>query len=133
EGIGPDGRWPLLLAGALRAGAVALDDPLIVATTGWTTDEPDAAIDAAPPGGVFGLVSLVIGVNYQHRGRDVAQDRDQFGGLRARAAGLAGGGAGRVLVRSIPDWGVAPFARQSGRARAQIARELDAYNAAARE
>ncbi|HLT43532.1 MAG TPA: SGNH/GDSL hydrolase family protein [Luteimonas sp.] len=133
EGIGPDGRWPLLLAGALRAGAVALDDPLIVATTGWTTDELDAAIDAAPPEGVFDLVSLLIGVNNQYRGRDVAQYRHQFDGLLARAAGFAGGRAGRVLVLSIPDWGVTPFARQSGRDRAQIARELDAYNAAARE
>jgi lysophospholipase L1-like esterase len=43
-----------------------------------------------------------------------------------------------VLVLSIPDWGVTPFAaaqvaQQRGRDAAQIARELDAYNAAAQE
>jgi lysophospholipase L1-like esterase len=36
-----------------------------------------------------------------------------------------------VVVVSIPDWGVTPFAE--GRDRAQIAKEIDAYNAAARE
>nr|MBP6438751.1 SGNH/GDSL hydrolase family protein [Thermomonas sp.] len=38
-----------------------------------------------------------------------------------------------VLVLSIPDWGVTPFARASGRDLQLIADELDAYNAAARE
>ena len=36
-----------------------------------------------------------------------------------------------MLVLSIPDWGVTPFAQSAGRDRAQIAREIDAYNAAA--
>jgi lysophospholipase L1-like esterase len=38
-----------------------------------------------------------------------------------------------VLVLSIPDWGVTPFAVREGRDSAQIARELDACNTAARE
>jgi lysophospholipase L1-like esterase len=37
-----------------------------------------------------------------------------------------------VLVLSIPDWGVTPFAGASGRAATQIAAELDAFNGAAR-
>ena len=35
---------------------------------------------------------------------------------------MAGGRADRVLVLSIPDWGVTPFAREPGRDTAQIAR-----------
>src|SRR5690606_13662789 len=50
-----------------------------------------------------------------------------------RAIGYAGGRADRVLVLSIPDWGVTPFAAREGRDGAQIARELDACNAAAQE
>jgi lysophospholipase L1-like esterase len=38
-----------------------------------------------------------------------------------------------VLVLSIPDWGVTPFATGQGRDRAQVARELDEYNACARD
>src|SRR5690606_1935780 len=52
--------------------------------------------------------------------------------LLVRAAGFAGHRADRVLVLSIPDWGVTPFAAGTGRDRATIARELDDYNAAAR-
>ena len=132
EGVDAGDRWPLQLARALRGEGVALEDPRIIAATGWTTDELSAAIDAADPPRGFGLVSLLIGVNNQYRGRPVDEYRAQFDALLARAARFAGDRPGRVLVLSIPDWGVTPFAAASGRDRAAIARELDAYNAAAR-
>ena len=137
EGVPEAGRWPLQLAAALRDDGIALAEPQIIARTGWTTDELSAAIDAAQPQAPFAFVSLLIGVNNQYRGRDVAEYRDQFSALLERAIALAGGRADRVLVLSIPDWGVTPFAaaqyaQQRGRDGAQIARELDGYNAAAR-
>ena len=133
EGVAPDGRWPMQLARALREEGLPLADPRIIATTGWTTDELSAAIDAAEPLGTFDLVSLLIGVNNQYRGRSVDAYRDEFDALLARATGFANGRADRVLVLSIPDWGVTPFAIQSGRDRIRIADELDACNAAARD
>ena len=133
EGVAPDGRWPVQLARALREEGAPLADPRIIATTGWTTDELSAAIDAAEPLGTFDLVSLLIGVNNQYRGRSVDAYRDEFDALLARATGFANGRADRVLVLSIPDWGVTPFAIQSGRDRIRIADELDACNAAARD
>ena len=132
EGVPEAGRWPHQLARALRAEGIALDDPLTIATTGWTTDELDAAIDAADPRGPFDFASLLVGVNNQYRGRDVDDYAAGFAALLARAIGFAGVRPGRVLVLSIPDWGVTPFAAASGRDTAAIARELDAYNAAAR-
>ncbi len=131
EGVQPDGRWPLQLARALRDEDVSLGDPQIVATTGWTTDELWAGIDAAAPAGRFDLVSLLIGVNNQYRGRPLDEYRTQFEALLERAIGFAGGRADRVLVLSIPDWGTTPFARRSGRDREAIAQQLDAFNAAA--
>ncbi|MEF3083356.1 GDSL-type esterase/lipase family protein [Luteimonas sp. SMYT11W] len=131
EGIAAEDRWPVQLADALRGAGIALDAPEIIATTGWTTDELDAAIDAAAPVGPFDLVSLLIGVNDQYRGRDVALYGPAFSALLARAIGFAGGNAARVFVLAIPDWGVTPFGAHSGRDVAAIARELDAYNAAA--
>jgi lysophospholipase L1-like esterase len=80
----------------------------------------------------YDLVSLLIGVNNQYRGRDVDGYRTEFAALLERAIGFAGGNPGRVLVLSIPDWGVTRFGRESGRDTDAIARELDAYNAAAR-
>ncbi len=132
EGVAPEERWPVQLAQALRSDGIALDDPRIIATTGWTTDALDAAIDAARPADDYGLVSLLIGVNNQYRGRSADEYQHAFAALLERAIGLAGGRTDRVLVLSIPDWGVTRFGRESGRDRVAIARELDAYNAAAR-
>ena len=132
ESVPEAGRWPMQLAAALRERGLALADPRIIATTGWTTDELSAAMDAAEPLGRWDFVSLLIGVNNQYRGRDLANYADQFAALLGRAIALAGDRAGRVLVLSIPDWGGTPFGQASGRDIARIARELDDYNAAAR-
>ena len=133
EGVAADGCWPMQLAQALRDDGVGLADPRIIAATGWTTDELDAAIDVAAPADEYAFVSLLIGVNNQYRGRNVHDYGREFAALLERAIGFAGGRGGRVLVLSIPDWGVTPFARDSGRDRSAIARELDAYNATARD
>lgn len=132
ENVEPAGRWPVQLAAALRAEGIFIDDPRIIATTGWTTDELSAAIDAAEPiGEDHALVSLLIGVNNQYRGRAVDEYAHEFAILLERAIGFAGRRADRVFVLAIPDWGVTPFAADSGRDTAAIARELDAYNAGA--
>lgn len=131
EGVDEAERWPVRLAALLRERGLSVADPQIIARTGWTTDELAAAIDEADPRGPYALVSLLIGVNNQYRGRDAEEYRAQFTDLLRRAIGFAGGDARRVVVLSIPDWGVTPFAE--GRDRARIAAEIDVYNASARE
>ncbi len=132
EAVPVEGRWPVQLATALRADGIALDDPRIIATTGWTTDELSEALDAAEPLGEWGFVSLLIGVNNQYRGRDLDNYREEFDALLQRAIGYAGGDADRVMVLSIPDWGVTPFGREDTRGAATIGTQIDAFNAAAR-
>lgn len=136
EGVAPDGRWPVQLAAGLQRAGVAIAPPRIVATTGWTTDELDAGIDAAhaeaPIGTGHALVSLLIGVNNQYRGLPVDDYARQFDALLRRAAGFAGGDATRVLVLAIPDWGVTPFATAQSRDPSLVAAQLDQFNAAAR-
>ena len=133
EGVEEAGRWPMQLAAMLRDAGVAIADPRIIATTGWTTDELSTAMDTAEPLGDWDFVSLLIGVNNQYRGRAVDDYVGEFSRLLQRAISLANNDPRRVLVLSIPDWGVTPFAFASGRDRQQIADDLDAYNAAARE
>lgn len=133
EGVEEDGRWPMQLARALREEGIPLANPRIIAATGWTTDELDDAIDKAGPLDGFDFVTLLIGVNNQYRGRGLDEYRVQFAALLWRAVGFAGNCPERVLALSIPDWGVTPFAVQSGRDLAAIASEIDAFNAAARE
>jgi len=131
EGIAPAERWPERLAARLREAGLDTCDPEIVARTGWTTDELDAAIDAAAPRAPFALVTLLIGVNDQYRGRGADAYLAPFGALLDRAIGFADGQAGRVLVPSIPDWGVSPFAARDARGAARIGAEIDAFNAVA--
>lgn len=131
EGVPPAERWPVQLASLLRKDGIALDEPQIVATTGWTTDELWAGIDRAAPSGSFELVSLLIGVNNQYRGRDIDEYRAQFADLLGRAIQFAARQPRRVLVLSIPDWGVTPFAR--GRDRAAIGQAIDQFNAVNKE
>jgi lysophospholipase L1-like esterase len=125
EGVSADGRWPNQLAAALQ-----LDAPGIVARTGWTTDELSAAMDAHTFHPPYALVTLLIGVNNQYRGRDLANYRTEFTRLLRRAIELAGGKAQHVIVVSIPDWSVTRFGHASGRDLVKTAREIDAYNAA---
>ncbi|KAF1717139.1 lysophospholipase [Pseudoxanthomonas yeongjuensis] len=133
EGVPESGRWPMQLANALRADGIPVADPKIIAQTGWTTGELDAAIDAAHPLAEYDLVSLLIGVNNQYRGLGVDEYRAQFSALLERAIGFAQGRRERVLVLSIPDWGVTPFAKRELRSAARIASEIDACNRAAQE
>ena len=130
EKVDSAGRWPVQLARALRARKLNVADPEIIARTGWTTDELAAGIEIAAPAGTCSLVSLLIGVNNQYRGRDAEKYRAEFKSLLAQAVEFAGGKASRVIVLSIPDWGVTPFA--AGRDRAKIAAEIDHFNAIAR-
>lgn len=131
EGVAAEDRWPTLLANALRAEGIALADPRIIATTGWTTDELAWGIDGAQPLGEWDFVTLLIGVNNQYRGRSAVDYRGEFDGLLQRAIGFARGRADRVMVLSIPDWGVTPFVKTTKAEPQQVAIELDAYNAAA--
>ena len=133
EGVAPDERWPMQLARRLRSGGVAIADPEIIAATGWTTDELSAAMDATSFSPPYALVTLLIGVNNQYRGRSVANYREEFSALLARAIALAGEHADHVVVVSIPDWGVTGFARANGRDVRRVAIEIDAFNATARE
>lgn len=131
EAVAAEQRWPALLVQHFRAAGLAMDEAQIIAVTGWTTDELSQGMDQASLSPPYALVSLQIGVNNQYRGRSADNYRDQFAGLLARAITLAGERADRVVVVSIPDWGVTRFAAEQGRDRVAIARELDLYNALA--
>jgi lysophospholipase L1-like esterase len=128
ESVPEEERWPNQLASMLREeGTADLARPDLIAQTGWTSDELMAAIAERRPKGPYNLVSLLVGVNNQYRGRGAAEYGTEFEALLETAIKLAGGKRERVFVVSIPDWGVTPFAE--GRDRGRIAAEIDAFNA----
>jgi lysophospholipase L1-like esterase len=146
EGVAEQDRFPVQLAAALRSATIAIEAPRIIAKSGWTTDELDAALQADLPNPEFDLVTLLIGVNNQYRGRSVDEYRTQFETLLRRAIHFARGRADHVVVVSIPDYGVTPFvtakrnkaetdddAEDAEKFNAdRIAGELDEFNAAAK-
>ncbi len=133
ESVASDQRWPVQLVKALRAEDIEVRQPRIIARTGWTTDELAGAIEAAELKHEFDLVTLMVGVNDQYRGHAVEDYRGEMERLVERAVQLAGGEARRVIVISIPDWGVTPFARKDERTPDRIAGEIDAFNAVNRK
>ncbi len=128
ESVQENERWPMQLVEMLGEAGNNFEKPEIIAKTGWTTDELIAAINEANPKGPFDLVSLLIGVNNQYRGNSLSTYREEFEFLLRKAIDFAGGDIKKVIVVSIPDWGVTPFAE--GRDREKIAQEIDAFNEA---
>ncbi len=100
--------------------------PEIIAKTGWTTDELDAAIQQTIFLKQYDVVSLLIGVNNQYRGRAIEEFKNGFTALLEKAIECAGGNHHRVFVLSIPDWGITPFA--GDRDAPKIAGEINAHN-----
>jgi lysophospholipase L1-like esterase len=130
EGVSAEGKFPHQTVALLRKRHIDVAEPVVIATTGWTTDELATAIRERSIQETFSFVTLLIGVNNQYRERSLENYREEFLSLLNRAIFFANGHSRRVFVLSIPDWGVTPFAE--GRDRLQIARDIDAFNSAAK-
>lgn len=129
EMVAVDESFPAQLVKSLNADLLPFAPPIIIAKTGWTTDELDAGINASKElKPKYDLVTLLIGVNNQYRGLDTAEYRKQFTKLLQRALKFAGNNPNHVFVISIPDWGVTPFALANGRDPHKVGREIDIFN-----
>lgn len=133
EGVDENGRYPNQTVALLKEKGIDITLSQIIAKTGWTTDELAKGIeDAGVKGNKYDLVTLLIGVNNQYRGRDVENYKAEFKDLLQDAINFAKGNAGHVVVISIPDWGVTPFATGRNADQEKVARELNLYNQANR-
>lgn len=128
--------WTTQLAEHIRASGTYLNNPLIIARTGWRTDQLISAVQQAqnslqivPTG--YDLVSLLIGVNNQYQGGTEELFREQFASLLQMSIIMARGKSSRVIVLSIPDYSVSPFASTLNRT--AIAAAIDRFNAIKRE
>jgi lysophospholipase L1-like esterase len=130
ESVLEENRWPNQLASLLENENIKTEIT-IIARTGWTTSELWEGIQVEKIHPPYDLVSLLIGVNNQYRGYDIDEYRDQFNFLLYKSIGFAGGNANHVVILSIPDWGVTPFA--ASRDCEKIAIEIDQFNSVNRE
>ena len=125
ESVEVDKRWPVQLTKTLIANGKMIDEPVIIATTGWRTDDLKNAIVNARLKNEYDFVSLLIGVNNQFQGKSVDQYEIEFEDLLLSAITLAKGISGNVFVVSIPDYGYTPY----GKARQiEISKAIDHFN-----
>lgn len=132
EAVLPEERFSFQAVELLKKQDIVFAAPEIIAQTGWTTDELASAITERDLQGTFDFVTLLIGVNNQYRQRDIANYKEEFASLLQTAIKYADSKKEKVIVISIPDWGVTPFVAQDAhkRSRETIAKEIDEFNAA---
>lgn len=114
QSVSEEERWPNQLAARLEEQGIDAQ-VTIIARTGWTTENLLFALAADPPEGTYDIVSLLIGVNNQFRGGEPEEFRIRFEELLEQAIRYAGDDPRKVIVLSIPDWEVTPYAERLAR------------------
>lgn len=125
ESVAENERFPAQTVSLLLQDSIRLGQPEYIATTGWTTINLQAAINARLPIGPYEAVTLLIGVNDQYQHMDTSGYHQRFSNLLQQAIALAGNRKERVFVLSIPDYSVTPF----GGGSTTIRQQIDEFNA----
>lgn len=128
QGIPAPSSWPQQLADSLSVHGDTLHIDMI-AETGWTTDDLLEEVSSRSLDNAYDLVTVMIGVNDQFRDRRVDDFDANLGVLIEAAIASAGGLAERVVVFSIPDYGVTPYGEMFGGA--AVSADIDVFNSAA--
>ena len=118
--------FPYQTVQLLRKNGLYFHAAEIIAKTGWTTFELAEHILHSRLNDHYDFVTLLVGVNNQYRGLDLDDYADDFEFLVKKAIHLAKGHAQCVIVASIPDWSISPFAK--GKNAKKIAAEIDEFN-----
>ncbi len=126
ESVDTKQNFPHQLCNILNTGNELFDKPTIIAKTGWTTDELASAIAIEKPAFDHDLVTLLIGVNNQYRGRSSEEYYWQFYSLICQSILFARSIPQNVIVLSIPDWGMTPFNKE--RDIATVSAQIDELN-----
>jgi lysophospholipase L1-like esterase len=119
-------NYPYQTVQLLRKAGVHFHAPEIIAQTGWTSFELADHLINWKLNENYDYVSLLIGVNNQYRGLPITDFATDFEFLLNKAIRLANNKADHVMVISIPDWTITPFAASQKKQHA--GKEIDAYN-----
>lgn len=126
QSVQEEERFPAQTVAWLKNKNITVSAPRYIATTGWTTTDLLTAIENNKLEKTYDIVTLLIGVNDQYQRKDMSSYRLNFTQLLTKAIQLAGNKPKHVVVLSIPDYSVTPFARNSNRER--IKKEIDEFN-----
>lgn len=126
ESVALHQSFPYQLVQMLRKNNLHFTAPEIIAKTGWTSFELLEQINQNIFENSYDYATLLVGVNNQYRGLSTENFGLDFEILLKKAIDFVNNQATKVIVISIPDWGVTPFA--ADRDTMQIANEIDAFN-----
>ena len=110
EGVMLHQNFPYQTVQILRTMGYEFHAPEIIAKTGWTTDELEEGMKGYRFLSRYDFVTLLIGVNNQYRGADIIPYKEQLEELLKKAITMANGKKEHVIMLSIPDYSVTPFA-----------------------
>lgn len=126
ESVALNKCFPYQVVELLRNKEFDFSAPEIIAQTGWTTNELQNAIANTNLLSKYDFVTLLIGVNNQYRGRDAVEYKQQFEEILKKSIELANGKKDHVIVMSIPDYSVTPYA--ASMEVEKISKEIDVFN-----
>lgn len=129
-GVDSGDRWLSKLVDQLREGGEPVDDPVVIAENGWTTDDLAEAIHDRDPDGPFDLVTLLIGANNCFQGESPATFAPKFRAMLDRALAFATD-PGSVVVITVPDYTRTPVGQANDPA--EYAGRLERYDGIVRE
>lgn len=125
-GVSVEESWPRQAARVLRSRGTPIQTPRIIAHHGWTSADLLQALEEQDLPSGWDLISLLIGVNDHYQGDSPADYRSRFRELLEWSISLAADRADHVLILSIPDWSVTPFAADLDRN--QLRADLEKFN-----
>ena len=127
EGVKEEDRFPNIIIGSINKKHNFKGEVNIIATTGWRTDQLINAVNSAnlEPGD-FDFITLLIGVNNQYQGAPLEKFEQELDSLISMSIELMEGANDKIILISIPDYGVTPFA--SSRGPEKIEQEINTYN-----
>lgn len=133
EAVPIEKNWPNILVSQLQEKGFNIQQPKIIAVTGWRTDELIDSIQKQEKEleTHYDLVSLLIGVNNQYQNKPIRQYKKEFEILLKKGLSKSKYGAKGMFVVSIPDYGVSDFAKK--KELKNVAKQVARYNTAAKK
>jgi lysophospholipase L1-like esterase len=131
EGVPLYDSFPYQTIQILRKENYDFNAPEIIAKTAWTTFELMHQLSNTILLPEYDFVTLLIGVNNQYRNLALSEFETDFTNLLSKAVTLTHNTPKRVIVLSIPNWGVTTFAKDKNES--IISKEIEDFNLVCKE
>ncbi len=127
EKVPPVESFPYQIVQKLRAENLEAAAPEIIAMTAWTTADLLDHLSRYKTRKSYNLCSLLIGVNNQYQGLAMDKFYTEYTQLVDYALQKIEQQSARLLLLTIPDWGLTPY--NDKKDPKTVSQEIDLYNA----